>query len=162
MFSFPDFFFQRYFLFYLFLILENQVEKCNLKCFVLCQLFINNEWQDAVSGKTFPTINPSTGEVICQVAEADKVNSDSRKFSLPDLQSVSCSFVPLFIKLLLEMGCLLRSSIIQGRTACPPSRFLGPCLALLVLWFFYFSHCFLAEGVKLHRLVLLLVAVLPC
>lgn len=37
------------------------------------QLFINNEWQDAASGKTFPTINPSTGEVICQVAEADEV-----------------------------------------------------------------------------------------
>ncbi|MEQ2235099.1 Aldehyde dehydrogenase, mitochondrial, partial [Ilyodon furcidens] len=39
-------------------------------------LFINNEWQDAVSGKTFPTINPSTGEVICQVAEADKADVD--------------------------------------------------------------------------------------
>ncbi|XP_038154591.1 aldehyde dehydrogenase, mitochondrial-like [Cyprinodon tularosa] len=40
------------------------------------KLFINNEWQDAVSGKTFPTINPSTGEVICQVAEADKADVD--------------------------------------------------------------------------------------
>ncbi|KAJ8415479.1 hypothetical protein AAFF_G00424590 [Aldrovandia affinis] len=40
------------------------------------KLFINNEWQDAVSGKTFPTINPSTGEVICQVAEGDKVDVD--------------------------------------------------------------------------------------
>ncbi|XP_075884620.1 aldehyde dehydrogenase, mitochondrial-like [Nelusetta ayraudi] len=38
------------------------------------KLFINNEWQDAVSGKTFPTINPSTGEVICQVAEADQAD----------------------------------------------------------------------------------------
>uniref|UniRef100_A0A3Q3BYY9 aldehyde dehydrogenase (NAD(+)) n=1 Tax=Haplochromis burtoni TaxID=8153 RepID=A0A3Q3BYY9_HAPBU len=36
------------------------------------KLFINNEWHDAVSGKTFPTINPATGEVICQVAEADE------------------------------------------------------------------------------------------
>ncbi|KAF3840205.1 hypothetical protein F7725_018922 [Dissostichus mawsoni] len=35
------------------------------------KLFINNQWHDAVSGKTFPTINPATGEVICQVAEAD-------------------------------------------------------------------------------------------
>lgn len=40
---------------------------------LLSQLFINNEWHDAVSGKSFPTINPSTGEVICQVAEADEV-----------------------------------------------------------------------------------------
>lgn len=38
------------------------------------QLFINNEWQDAASGKTFPTINPATGEIICEVAEADEVN----------------------------------------------------------------------------------------
>ncbi|XP_067093686.1 aldehyde dehydrogenase, mitochondrial-like [Osmerus mordax] len=40
------------------------------------KLFINNEWQDAASGRAFPTINPSTGEVICQVAEADKVDVD--------------------------------------------------------------------------------------
>lgn len=38
------------------------------------QLFINNQWQDAASGKTFPTINPATGEVICEVAEANEVN----------------------------------------------------------------------------------------
>ncbi|XP_008322067.1 aldehyde dehydrogenase, mitochondrial [Cynoglossus semilaevis] len=38
------------------------------------KLFINNEWHDAVSGKSFPTINPSTGEVICQVAEADEAD----------------------------------------------------------------------------------------
>uniref|UniRef100_A0A671XIP1 Aldehyde dehydrogenase 2 family member, tandem duplicate 1 n=1 Tax=Sparus aurata TaxID=8175 RepID=A0A671XIP1_SPAAU len=37
-------------------------------------LFINNQWHDAVSGKTFPTINPATGEVICQVAEADEAD----------------------------------------------------------------------------------------
>ncbi|AWO97134.1 Aldehyde dehydrogenase mitochondrial [Scophthalmus maximus] len=40
------------------------------------QLFINNQWQDAASGKTFPTINPATGEVICQVAEADEADVD--------------------------------------------------------------------------------------
>ncbi|XP_069816903.1 aldehyde dehydrogenase, mitochondrial [Dendropsophus ebraccatus] len=40
------------------------------------QLFINNEFQDAASKKTFPTINPSTGEVICHVAEADKADVD--------------------------------------------------------------------------------------
>lgn len=37
------------------------------------KLFINNEFVDARSGKTFPTINPATGEKICDIAEADKV-----------------------------------------------------------------------------------------
>ncbi|XP_060589544.1 aldehyde dehydrogenase, mitochondrial-like [Ruditapes philippinarum] len=40
------------------------------------KVFINNEWRDSVSGKTFPTVNPSTGEVICQVAEGDKADVD--------------------------------------------------------------------------------------
>lgn len=33
------------------------------------KLFINNKWVDSESGSTFATINPSTGEEICQVAE---------------------------------------------------------------------------------------------
>ncbi|XP_029475043.1 aldehyde dehydrogenase, mitochondrial [Rhinatrema bivittatum] len=40
------------------------------------KIFINNEWHDAISKKTFPTVNPSTGEVICQVAEGDKADVD--------------------------------------------------------------------------------------
>ncbi|XP_020825856.1 aldehyde dehydrogenase, mitochondrial [Phascolarctos cinereus] len=40
------------------------------------KIFINNEWHDAISQKTFPTINPSTGDVICQVAEGDKADVD--------------------------------------------------------------------------------------
>ena len=40
------------------------------------QIFIDNEWHDAVSKKTFPTINPSTGEVLCQVAEGYKEDVD--------------------------------------------------------------------------------------
>lgn len=40
------------------------------------QLFINNEYVNSVSGKTFPTLNPATGEVICQVQEGDKVDVD--------------------------------------------------------------------------------------
>ena len=40
------------------------------------KLFINNEWRDSVSGKTFPTINPATGEKICDVAEADDDDVD--------------------------------------------------------------------------------------
>jgi aldehyde dehydrogenase (NAD+) len=39
-------------------------------------LFIGGKWQDSVSGKTFPTVNPATGEVICHVAEADKADVD--------------------------------------------------------------------------------------
>jgi aldehyde dehydrogenase (NAD+) len=35
------------------------------------QLLINNEWVSSESGKTFPTINPATGEETAQVAEAD-------------------------------------------------------------------------------------------
>src|SRR5690349_12149214 len=38
------------------------------------QLFINGKWQDSASGKTFETINPATGEVICPVAEGDKAD----------------------------------------------------------------------------------------
>ncbi|XP_071482598.1 aldehyde dehydrogenase, mitochondrial-like, partial [Diadema antillarum] len=40
------------------------------------KLFINNEWVDARSGKTFPTINPATEEIITHVAEADKADVD--------------------------------------------------------------------------------------
>ena len=40
------------------------------------QLLINNEWVDSLSGRKFETINPATGEVICQVSEADAGNVD--------------------------------------------------------------------------------------
>jgi aldehyde dehydrogenase (NAD+) len=40
------------------------------------KLLINNQWVDSKSGKTFPTINPATGEEICQVAEADAPDVD--------------------------------------------------------------------------------------
>jgi aldehyde dehydrogenase (NAD+) len=39
-------------------------------------LLINNRWVPSESGKTFATINPSTGEEICQVAEADAADVD--------------------------------------------------------------------------------------
>lgn len=41
------------------------------------QLFIDNKFVDALSKKTFSTINPVTEEVICQVAEADKDDVDA-------------------------------------------------------------------------------------
>jgi aldehyde dehydrogenase (NAD+) len=37
-------------------------------------LLINGRWQDSVSGKTFETLNPTTGDVICNVAEGDKAD----------------------------------------------------------------------------------------
>src|SRR6266581_4623881 len=40
------------------------------------KLLINNKWVDSASGKTFPTINPATGEVITRVAEADAADVD--------------------------------------------------------------------------------------
>src|SRR5262245_26446832 len=39
-------------------------------------LFIGGKWQDSVSGKTFETVNPATGEVICNVAEGDRADVD--------------------------------------------------------------------------------------
>ena len=40
------------------------------------RLFINNEFVNSVSGKTFDTVNPATEEVICAVQEADKEDVD--------------------------------------------------------------------------------------
>src|SRR5258708_1793437 len=39
-------------------------------------MFIGGKWVDSISGKTFSTLNPSTGESICQVAEGDKADID--------------------------------------------------------------------------------------
>ncbi len=36
------------------------------------KILIDNEWRDAVSGKTFTTINPATEEPIAEVAEGDE------------------------------------------------------------------------------------------
>lgn len=40
------------------------------------QLFINNEFVNSKSGKTFSTINPATGKKIADVSEADKADVD--------------------------------------------------------------------------------------
>lgn len=40
------------------------------------QMLINGKWVKSVSGKTFETLNPATGEVICRVAEGDKADVD--------------------------------------------------------------------------------------
>jgi phenylacetaldehyde dehydrogenase len=45
----------------------------NVSAFVTSKkkLFINGKWVEAASGKTFPTYNPATGDVLANVAEAD-------------------------------------------------------------------------------------------
>ena len=40
------------------------------------QIFINNEWHNSVSGKTFPSINPATEEKLADVQEGDKVTGN--------------------------------------------------------------------------------------
>src|ERR1700726_5010109 len=40
------------------------------------KLLINGQWVNSVSGKTFPTINPSTGEELARIAEADAADVD--------------------------------------------------------------------------------------
>lgn len=40
------------------------------------QLFIDGDWTPAASGKTFQTENPSTGEVLAELAEGDQADVD--------------------------------------------------------------------------------------
>ncbi|MGN6548071.1 MAG: aldehyde dehydrogenase family protein [Aureliella sp.] len=40
------------------------------------QCFIDGKWEDAASGKTFPTIDPATEETIAEVAEGDAADVD--------------------------------------------------------------------------------------
>jgi phenylacetaldehyde dehydrogenase len=40
------------------------------------KMLINGKWVDAASGKTFPTYNPATGEVLSRVAEGDREDID--------------------------------------------------------------------------------------
>jgi len=40
------------------------------------KMLIDGKWVDSASGKTFETINPTTGDVICRVAEGDKTDVD--------------------------------------------------------------------------------------
>ena len=40
------------------------------------KMFIGGRWVGSASGKTFPTLNPSTGDVVCHVAEGDQADID--------------------------------------------------------------------------------------
>lgn len=59
-------------------------------------MFINNEFVDAVSKKTFPTINPATKEKIADIAEGDAVSELKNKvFEYPiSYTSVTITFLP--------------------------------------------------------------------
>ena len=41
------------------------------------KMLIDGKWVNSISGKTFPTYNPATGEVLAQVAEGDKQDVDA-------------------------------------------------------------------------------------
>lgn len=47
---------------------------------MIFQLFINNEFVDAQSGKQFATLNPTNGTVLAMVAEADKADVGKCQF----------------------------------------------------------------------------------
>ncbi|TXG61372.1 hypothetical protein EZV62_012735 [Acer yangbiense] len=50
--------------------------KLKLPTIKFTQLFINGQFVDSLSGKTFETIDPRTGELIARVAEGDKEDVD--------------------------------------------------------------------------------------
>jgi phenylacetaldehyde dehydrogenase len=41
------------------------------------KMLIDGKWVNAASGKTFPTYNPATGEVLAQIAEGDRQDIDA-------------------------------------------------------------------------------------
>ena len=41
------------------------------------KMLVDGKWVDAVSGKTFETYNPATGEVLAHIAEGDAADIDS-------------------------------------------------------------------------------------
>ncbi|GJL64980.1 MAG: aldehyde dehydrogenase [Nitrospirales bacterium] len=41
------------------------------------KLLINGHWVESVSGKTFPTFNPATGEILAHVAEGEQTDIDN-------------------------------------------------------------------------------------
>ena len=43
---------------------------------MLLQLLIDGKFVDGIAGRTFATIDPSTGKEICQVAEGDAEDID--------------------------------------------------------------------------------------
>ena len=67
------------------------------------KLLINNRWISSESGKTFGTVNPATGEEICQVAEADAADDCYTSWT-PGLRSAGSNSPGLDVSLA-SMGC---------------------------------------------------------
>ena len=59
--------------------------------FIKWQLFIDNEFVDSMSKKTFPTLNPGTGEKIVDVQEGDKVRLSCNLLSSSDFEELVIS-----------------------------------------------------------------------
>jgi acyl-CoA reductase-like NAD-dependent aldehyde dehydrogenase len=41
------------------------------------KLFLGGEWKDPSSGRAIPTVNPSTGQVLCEIPEASSADVDA-------------------------------------------------------------------------------------
>src|SRR5690348_11533364 len=41
------------------------------------KLLINNKWVDSLSERTFPTVNPATGDELARIAEGDAADVDA-------------------------------------------------------------------------------------
>lgn len=74
------------------------------------KLFINNEFVDAISGKTFATVNPATEEVICEVQEAGAEDVD---------KAVSSINLTLYCRIILHHARTHVSSLFVGRSLQP-------------------------------------------
>ena len=59
-------------------------------------IFINNEWLEAESGKTFPTINPANGQVVadqeCQISLSFTIRQFIHLLDGTDLVRSPCKF----------------------------------------------------------------------
>ncbi len=72
------------------------------------KLFINNEFVNSASGKTFPTIDPATEEVICQISEGDKADVDKAVKAA----KVSINSCPSLGQLVLECCPIFRTHLL--------------------------------------------------
>lgn len=52
-------------------------DRINFCFFFFFQIFINNDWHKSKSGRTFDTINPSTGEIITEVQHGEAADIDA-------------------------------------------------------------------------------------
>ena len=53
------------------------------------KMFINGKWAEAASGKTFPSYNPATGEVMAQVAEGDREDIDRARSGIQRIEELA-------------------------------------------------------------------------